>query len=199
MAPPMRLPRIFRLFVSLAAIGACGVVCPEARGEEPRRVTRVDPDAYPPPAARVPLILTGAAVTGAFYGGAVGASYLWPDARGAEHLRIPIVGPWMKLFQTGCSDTAPDCNRFLLAVGAVLAGLDGLGQAGGVGLLLEGIFLQTRPAAPAPPPGAWGPTLRLGADGGATPAPRASGSVSWYPVPIVGGADAVGLGVAGVF
>lgn len=199
----MKLPRICHLFLGLAALGACVAVCPSAHAEEPERVIHVDPDAYPPPAARTPLILTGAAVTGVFYGGAVGASYLWPDARGAEHLRIPLVGPWMKLFQTGCSDTAPSCNEFLIAVGAVLAGLDGLGQAGGIGLLLEGIFMQTRP--PTAPPSAaptrsgWGTGLHLGSDGGEARRSTSTSSITWYPVPIVGGADAVGLGVAGVF
>lgn len=202
MAPPMASPSLRPLFVSLAAAGVFGALTPSAAAQEPTREVRVDPDAYPPPQTRLPVLAAGALVTGAFYGSAVGASYLWPDARGAEDLRIPIVGPWMKLFQTGCSDTAPSCNQFLIVVGAVLAGLDGLGQAGGVGLLLEGIFMPTRSSA-ATTPGATG-SLRLQPVGarpgnfgrdGLTPTTR----VSWHPVPFMAGADGVGLGVAGTF
>ena len=140
------------LLVSLAAVGSIGAQARPAQAEEPKREVRVDPDAYPPSSTRVPLVASGLVMTGVFYAGAVGASYAWPDARGAEDLRIPVVGPWMKLFQTGCSDTTTSCNRFLIVVGAVLAGLDGLGQAGGIGLLLEGLFLPTQSSAGLPQP-----------------------------------------------
>jgi hypothetical protein len=204
----MARPSLRPLFVSLAAAGAFGALTSPVLAQEPTREVRVDPDAYPPPQTRLPVLAAGALLTGAFYGGAVGASYLWPDARGAEDLRIPVVGPWMKLFQTGCSDTAPSCNQFLIAIGAVLAGLDGLGQAGGIGLLLEGIFMPTRPSAATTfgVPGTVG-SLRLSPGGasstpfardGLTPTPSWR-SVSWHPVPFAAGADGVGLGVAGTF
>lgn len=207
----MKLHGPCRSFLALAAAAAVATPCLEARAEEPTRVIQVDPDAYPPPSARAPLLLTGAAVTGVFYGAALGASYLWPDARGAEDLRIPIAGPWLKLFQTGCSDTNPNCNKLLLAVGAVLAGIDGLGQAGGVGLMLEGIFMQTRHPATqrgvagfrgAPRGGAWSSTARSAGTFASMPQsptlePRPS--VAWYPVPFAAGDDGVGFGVAGTF
>lgn len=199
-----------RLFLAFAAATAVLAPCLDARAEEPTRVIEVDPDAYPPPSTRVPLLLTGAAVTGVFYGAAVGASYFWPDARGAEDLRIPVVGPWMKLFQTGCSGTG-SCNHFWLAVGAVLAGLDGLGQAGGVGLMLEAVFLQTRQPVASFGSTDWGvgfagAVRRSDAKsaGGFASTPRASvleprSSITWYPVPFTAGDDGVGLGVAGMF
>lgn len=192
MPAPMTSSCSHRLFIALAAVSALAVLSSPAQAEEPERIIIVDPDAYPPPSARVPTLVAGAALTGIFYGGAVGASYVWPDARGAQDLRIPVVGPWMKLVQTGCSDTNPGCNTVWLVLGAVAAGLDGLGQAGGIGLLLEGIFMQTRsPASTAQP------ALRRDSTTKGELATRTG--FSWYPVPVSAGVDGVGLGVAGAF
>src|SRR6478609_2429871 len=85
---------------------------PAARAEEPSRLIRFDPEAYPTPATRGRVALAGAAVTAAFYAPAFGASYAWPDSPGAEDLRIPVAGPWMKLFQTGCAENDSDCSTF---------------------------------------------------------------------------------------
>lgn len=184
----MRPPRFQRWLALLTAVTAFGALCPDARAEEPTRPVRIDPDAYPPPSAQGRLLLTGAVMTGAFYGAAVGASYFWPDSPGAADLRIPVVGPWMKVFQTGCSDTNPNCNKVFMVIGAVLAGLDGLGQAGGLGLLLEGIFLETR----APRTTAFTEPTRVPSD------PLVSRR-SFYPVPLLTGDDGIGLGVVGTF
>ena len=105
---------------------------PDARAEEPSRLIRFDPEAYPTPATRGSVALTGAAVTAAFYAPAFGASYLWPDSPGAEDLRIPVAGPWMKLFQTGCADNDSDCSTFWVVTGAIFLGLDGLGHPSAV-------------------------------------------------------------------
>ncbi len=127
-------------------------------------------------------------VTGVFYGAAAGASVAWPDSPGASALLIPVAGPWMKVFQTGCPDDDPNCSSFLMVTGAILAGLDGLGQAGGVGLMLEGLFLPTRlPSEPAD-------TASLKPRGAFT-----TGSVTWRPVPLSSGGDGLGLGVIGIF
>ena len=95
----------------------------------------------PPPSARWNLLFTGLAVTGVSYGLALGASYAWPDERISSELRIPIVGPWMAIANTGCSDKDPDCSTVTLVFTAVLMGMDGVLQAGGLGLALESVFM----------------------------------------------------------
>jgi hypothetical protein len=131
----------------------------------------------PAPETRWELVGTGLAITGVSYGLALGASYAFPDARMANELRIPLAGPWMAIADTGCRDDDPDCSTVLLVVTAVLAGMDGVLQAGGLGIALEALFLPT--AAPKPKATSATPTVR--------------------PVPYVAGRDAVGLGVAGTF
>jgi len=131
----------------------------------------------PSPGTRWELLGTGLAVTGVSYGLALGASYAFPDARMANELRIPVVGPWMAIADTGCRDDDPDCSTVLLVFTAVLAGMDGVLQAGGLGVALESLFLPT--AAPKPRASSTTPTIR--------------------PVPVVAGRDSVGLGVAGTF
>jgi hypothetical protein len=64
----------------------------------------------------------------------------------------------------------------MLVITGILAGMDGVLQAGGLGLALESIFMPT-----------------------ASPKARASTKPSVRPVPIVAGGDALGLGVAGTF
>ncbi len=187
--PPRRL-------VSLAsAAAACLTVSfglmSEARADEPSRVIRFDPEAYPTPPTRSSVALAGAAVTAAFYAPAFGASYMWPDSPGAEDLRIPVAGPWMKLFQTGCAENDSDCSTFWVVTGAIFVGLDGLGQAGGVGLLLESLFMTTREPGSVPPPAASLPSYRANV----APAP----SLTLRPVPYHAGRDAFGLGVIGTF
>jgi hypothetical protein len=134
----------------------------------------------PPPGTRWELLLTGVAVTGVSYGLALGASYAWPSARTADELKIPIAGPWMALADTGCAKDEPDCSTVLLIFAAVFTGVDGVLQAGGLGIALESAFLPTssgKARAKAPP----------------------SLSPSVRPVPIVAGRDGVGLGLVGTF
>jgi hypothetical protein len=81
--------------------------------------------------------------TAAWYGGAVGASYIWPDEPGAKDLRIPFAGPWMSLSHAGCHGRS-GCSTVLVVFGAVLTALDGVGQAAGLGLTAEGLFMPTQ-------------------------------------------------------
>jgi hypothetical protein len=164
----------------------------EARADEPSRVIRFDPEAYPPPEARLNTALAGAGITALFYAPAFGASYMWPDSPGAGDLRIPVAGPWMKLFQTGCPENNSNCSTFWMVTGAVLAGIDGLGQAGGVGILLESMFMTTHEP---PPKGTVPLTGRL--DFSAHP--RTESKLWIRPVPYQAGGDGLGLGVVGVF
>jgi hypothetical protein len=147
---------------------------PPATASAPPRA----PDAYdlPPPSTRWNLLFTGLAVTGVSYGLALGASYAWPDERISSELRIPIAGPWMAIANTGCSEKDPDCSTVTLVFTAVLMGMDGVLQAGGLGLAVESVFMKT-----------------------ATPKSRSSALPTLRPVPYVAGKDAMGLGLAGTF
>lgn len=140
----MSLPRkaLLSFLLLLLPCGAPRV----ASADEPEAVHRYSDDRRPPPAAKVQTLLTGAAVTAGFYLPALGASYLWSDVKGSEDLRIPIVGPWLQVGQTQlCSDLPREqrCQTGLRIIGAILAGLDGVGQAGGVLILLDGLFMST--------------------------------------------------------
>lgn len=114
-----------------------------AAADEPEREVRHDPTAYPAPSTRLPLFAIGAATSLVWYGAALGGAYLYPTANGADELKIPIAGPWMSLAETGCPSTTPDCSTFWMVVGGILKGFSGIGQAGGVLLMVEGLLMPT--------------------------------------------------------
>jgi hypothetical protein len=138
----------------------------------------------PSPGAPGRLALTGGIVTGVWYGGALGASLLFPDAPGAEDLRIPVAGPFLALADTGCADSEPDCDTVIVVVRAILTTIDGIGQAGGIGMVLESLFM---------------PTAESTARTSSPSSDSASTETEIRPVPIVAGKDGVGLGVVGRF
>ena len=121
-----------------------------AAADEPERPVYYDSSVYPPPSTRYKLALVGVAVSAAWYGAAYGFSALWPDAPGAEDLRIPVAGPWMALGETGCADDDPDCSTFIVVLRAILTTIDGVGQAGGLAVAAESLFLPTATQSPAP-------------------------------------------------
>ena len=151
-----------------------------ARAEEPlpEVVTAPPPADLPPPGARVTHIVAGFATTAVAYGVGLGTSYLWDESdwRGSKNLRIPVAGPWMALAKTGCVD--PGCNKFPVVVGALFVILDGVAQAGGLGIIGEGLFLKTS---------------------GDKPAPQKAHATTWRAVPFNFEKDGVGLGVVGTF
>jgi hypothetical protein len=155
-----------------------------ASADEPVRPVRHDPGAYPPPSTQPALFFVGLGATAGWYGAALGFSYLWPDAPGADDLRIPVVGPWMALADTGCADTNPNCSIFIVVLRAILTTMDAVGQAGGVAVMAEAIFLPTQEAAPAPPRR----RPRLQREG-----------ATLLPAPMLAGQDGVGLGIIGSF
>ena len=114
-----------------------------AAADEPVPPDVSDPGAYPPPTARWRLFGVGAAATAVWYGGAVGLSYAWPSAPRASDLRIPIAGPWLALSATGCPASDPDCSTFIVVLRAVLTGIDGVGQVGGLAAMAEAVFMPT--------------------------------------------------------
>jgi len=132
-------------FVIALALGLC-FLPRAARADEPTPVITYDKGALPPPSARWAILGYGTLLAAGSYGIAYGASYGFSDDRGAEDLRLPVVGPWLKLGQTQlCNDTmGPTCNNVYQVMGAVLVGIDGLLQAGSIALLLQGVFMHTR-------------------------------------------------------
>jgi hypothetical protein len=164
---------------ALVSILGCSLAR-DASADEPVRTESYDPGVYPPPSARWGLLAAGAGTTLVWYGGAVGFSYLWPDAPGANDLRVPIAGPWLALADTGCADDNPDCSTFTVVLRAILTAVDGIGQAGGLAVVGEALFLPTA-AAPS------------------SPAPRRQAALSVKPVPMLAGGGAVGFGLVGQF
>ena len=143
----------------------------------------------PPPSAKTTHIVAGLATTAVSYGLALGASYLYAeeDFRGSKDLRIPVVGPWMALGKTGCPTSSPDCSTATLVIGAILTIVDGVVQVGGLGIVGEGLFLNTS-SKPATQKAELGPSAQRHATG---PVVRA--------VPMNFGKDGAGLGVVGTF
>lgn len=145
----------------------------------------------PPPGARTSHIVAGAATTVISYGLALGASFLVEpeEFNGSKDLRIPIAGPWLALGKTGCPTASPDCSTVTLVIGAILTVFDGVTQAGGLGIIGEGLFLNTSSSRAASQK-AEGPG-QAPRQHAAVPAVRA--------VPLNFGKDGVGLGVVGTF
>jgi hypothetical protein len=160
-----------------------------ARAEEPTiDEVRYHPTELPPDGTRARLLLTGTALTAGWYGIGVGTSYLWPDAKNARDLRLPVVGPWMALGDTGCGSKERNCRDAVLVIRTLAAVLSGVGQAGGLFAIAEGLFLNTGTvAAEAPGSAAPGSTAP---DTGAprTERPQAlqqSRGPAWAAVPVV--------------
>ncbi len=156
------------------------------RGEHLQAVPNVTLDQYPPPSARTNLLIAGAATTAAWYGLALGSSYIWPDTVGANELRIPVAGPWIAVGHSGCGNVA-DCHKVIVVLRAIATVLDGIGQASGLALIGEGLFLPTQEQKRKRA------ELKLkpnGTDG--------TGGVRWQPT-FDAGKNTVGFGVLGVF
>lgn len=140
MARPTILARVLASALLLAT--------PAAFAGEPEPVIEYHPEQTPPPSTRYAILGIGILASAATYGAAVGASYAFDQDPYASDLRIPLVGPWIKLGHTRlCSQedkTALRCTDANQVMGAVLVTLDAFLQAGSVAILIEGIFLSTK-------------------------------------------------------
>lgn len=151
-----------------------------------------DDRAYPPPGTEYKLAVAGLLTTGVFYGAAAGLSYAYPDTPGAKDLRIPVAGPWMAIANNGCRPDEPDCSRVWVVIRGILMALDGLGQAAGIGMMIESLVLPTQEQAPVPRRQPRAPDIE-------EEAPPPEGPLFQIPVPTVIGRDGVGVGWGGVF
>ncbi len=111
--------------------------------DEPVPPQIYDSTEYPAPGTSWRLAAAGVGMTVVWYGGAVGLSQLWPSAPAADRLMYPVAGPWIALSHSGCPDSDPGCSLFWVVCRAILTGIDGVGQAGGLALLAEAAFLPT--------------------------------------------------------
>lgn len=176
-----------RSALALAVTGLLAVlsVPSVARAEEPvAPQADTNPSVLPSSAARTNLLLVGAGATVAWYGVAVGSSYLWPDADQASSLRIPVAGPFIALAHTGCGENENPCETLTVIVRTTLSVLSAVGQVGGLAAMTEGVFLKTAP------PGREQPAQRLRR--ASTDAPSAL-NFSVAPAPAVPGAPSSAL------
>jgi hypothetical protein len=173
-----------------------------ARGGPEETASDDTAPAYPPPSTRWKLVFGGLGTSAVFYGAATGMSYLYPDAPGAKDLRIPVAGPWLAIAHNGCPADEPDCSGVLVAIRTIITAIDGLGQAGGLAILLEGIFVPTqeRAAAPkrAPTPKPSTPSAPPSTTPPSTP-PTEPKNLYFLPTPMTVGARGIGVGVLGRF
>lgn len=188
-----------------------------ARAEEPEPEETVpsakpkkapEAPAYPPPSARWGVIGAGLATSAFFYGAAAGMSYAFPDAPGAKDLRTPIIGPWKAIANNGCAAGDTDCSQVWIVFRTIATAVDGIAQAGGILVALEGVFMPTQyqpdlgepslapkkkrePASPESP----------SEDSPKQPESPKPGdkNLFWMPTPMAVGERGVGVGVFGQF
>lgn len=129
------------LAVLAAVVGLLSAPATAGAEDDPEMVR------YPPSSVRVPLIVGGLSLTAGTYLAAFLCGTVWNDVPGADALKVPVVGPWVALAQSGCAPDDPDCGA-ILVLRTILTVLDGLAQVGGVGIAAEGIFMTTEADAP---------------------------------------------------
>jgi len=103
---------------------------------------------YPPSSVRYGLVGGGLVALGIPYGiGALCASS-WPEVPGSDWLYAPVIGPWVAFAQNDCAPEDSDCGAIMVLRG-ILYVVSGLAQAGGVGLVGEGLLMTTEAEEPA--------------------------------------------------
>jgi hypothetical protein len=137
-----------------AAVGAIlsalfTVLSAPARADEPEPPLPYDLGGKPKASTPLKTAAGGLAMTAGWYGAAVGFSYAFQDAPGSSDLRIPVAGPFMALGETGCQKGAGACSTFGAVLRAIFTIVDGVGQAGGLLIATEAVFMETQPEQPA--------------------------------------------------
>jgi len=182
-----------------AALAVCfsliAIAAPSHADEAPTREYIVD-ERLPPSSTRWKTVVGGLGATAVFYGLAQPFSYIWPDAPGSRDLRYPVVGPWMAIGRDQCPPNY-GCSTVWSVIRIILSTVDGFGQAGGLGVALEGIFMPTEHEVEAQP----GTPKKPRRPSPATPEQPSStpGNLFYLPRPINVGQSGVGLGIGGMF
>ena len=149
-SPAIRLMPLLRRACAIAVVVALSSAG-AAHAEEPTiDEVRYNPTELPPTGTGFRMMLTGVLLTGAWYGAAYGTSYLYEDAPNAKDLRLPVIGPWKAMLDVGCGPEESTCSTSTVVLRTTLAVVSGVGQAGGVLVFLEGLFLDTGSNAPQP-------------------------------------------------
>jgi len=170
---------------------------PPAAPPPPASAPDVAPPEYPPPSARWGVVAAGLGTTAVAYGAALGASYIYPDVPGTNDLRIPIAGPWLAIAHNGCPADEPDCSKTIVVLRSIVSALDGIAQAGGLAIALEGLFMPTEIRSYAPPPA----TPRAAPPPPSAPPSPSQGEKNLFflPTPMNMGERGIGVGVVGRF
>jgi len=113
---------------------------------------KAEVDRLPPPRARALTVGIGLGSTALWYAGALGIGELWSRAPGREHLKLPIVGPYLDLAETGCPASESDCSLTELVLRTVLVSLDALGQTGSLAIAIQGLVMSTSTTESSAPP-----------------------------------------------
>jgi hypothetical protein len=119
---------------------------------------------YPPFSTRFMVLTGGIFITGAAWGFAFAASRGWPENQchitvagpfdahgqpcvsgppGSAQLGIPVVGPWIALGKSGCASDEPNCDSARVGARGVGYVVDGIVQAAGVALFIQGLVMKT--------------------------------------------------------
>lgn len=152
-------------------------------------------DTFPPHTARWKVFGAGLGTTAGFYAIAQPFAYGYSSTPGVKHLRIPVAGPWMALYGNECGS---GCNRYTYWFRNIATVLDGLGQAGGIFIMLESLFIPTvdTPAVDEKP-ARNGPKTKKPASEQPNEAPVQN--LFLAPTPMGVGASGVGISVSGAF
>jgi hypothetical protein len=143
------MKRLLSISLAALALTALGTARADEPAEaEPIATAPAREAAHPPSSVRLKLGLGGVAVAGGAYAVSYAMASNFPEVPGMTGLKIPIVGPWIALGQSGCATDDPDCGAKVVLRGFLLV-IDGLAQIGGLGLIAEGVLMKTDASAPA--------------------------------------------------
>lgn len=188
--------RIFSaVFVVAGVFAATALTGPSAMAQAEPPSHAMQEEAYPPHSARWKVFAAGLGTTAGFYAIAQPFAYGYSSTPGVKHLRIPIVGPWMALYDNVC---VGGCNRYAYWVRNAAMVLDGLGQAGGIFIMLESLFIPTFDPPPVDD------TTRRNGTKTKKPASQQPNeapvqNLFLAPTPMGVGASGVGISVSGAF
>lgn len=151
---PCSAPRLARrrrraLCVAIAAYAWLGQAASASAQEPAPPVEVYATDEAPPSGVGTSLLLGGAATVAGFYALGLGTSLLFPDAPNADALRIPVAGPFIALTDIGCGPQEAECETVFVVARTIVASLSALGQAGGLALMIEGLFVPRGPSLAA--------------------------------------------------